>query len=122
MKNGTIHVQDMEVLSLVKQFAVVVRTDILAGAHGAGLAWLVAMPRWSAVVELMPSILPKFFACVEGWDSPSNLRDSIYGGLAHLANQHHICLRGQMPSVGADQRVSHDFVNFRDYPIHLHVE
>merc|ERR1712014_474000 len=69
MANTSIRMQILEELSLLEQFAVVARTDILLGAHGAGLAWLVAMPRWSVVIEVMPSALPKTFACVEGWDS-----------------------------------------------------
>lgn len=42
----------------------------------------------------MPSGLPGYVVCVESWDQPRNLRHSIYGGLAHLAGQHHACVRG----------------------------
>lgn len=110
-----IHVQIMERLPLLKQLELVMGADILAGAHGAGLAWLVAMPHGSAVLEAMPSELPSYVLCVEGWDHPSNIRDGIYGGLARLAGQHHTCLRGN-GSAG-----TYAVVNFREHPIQLPV-
>ncbi|CAL1158329.1 unnamed protein product [Cladocopium goreaui] len=82
--------------------------DVLVGAHGAGLAWMVAMNPGSAVLELMPT-LPGYVACVDTWDHPRNLRHSIYGGLAHFVGQHHICIKGNgtMP-------LSFEVDNFRE--------
>eukprot|EP00438_Fugacium_kawagutii_P012318 Skav221949 [mRNA] locus=scaffold195:529150:532846:- [translate_table: standard] len=63
--------------------------DVMVGAHGAGLAWMVAMDPGSAVAELMPERLPGYVACVEGWDHPRNLRHSA---LAQADNE-----GGQLP-------------------------
>eukprot|EP00435_Cladocopium_sp_Y103_P070837 s46_g36.t1 len=84
----------LESHSLLEQFALASQADVLVGAHGAGLAWMVAMNPGSAVLELMPENLPGYVACVDSWDHPRNLRHSIYGGLAHFVGQHHICIKG----------------------------
>ncbi|CAE8633388.1 unnamed protein product, partial [Polarella glacialis] len=108
----------METLSLLEQFSLVSKTDVLVGAHGAGLSWLVAMPPGSAVVEAMPAKLPGYIICIESWDQSRNLRDSIYGGLAHLAGQHHICMKGNYSDSYAFT-VTETVDNFREHPIEL---
>ena len=83
------------------------QASVLLGAHGAGLAWMVAMEPGSFVVELMPASLPGYIACVETWDHLRNARHSIYGGLAHVAGQQHICIKG-------NGTVSFEVENFRE--------
>lgn len=95
-------VRYMERLPLLEQIAVASSSDVLVGAHGAGLAWLVVMPRGSAIVEAMPSPLPSWLICIGRWDNVRNIRDTIYGGLAHLSGQHHICLAGGNDSVSGN--------------------
>merc|ERR1712187_565417 len=114
---GTARVQIMDRLSLLDQFALVSVSNLLLGAHGAGLAWLVAMPLGSAVLEAMPLHLPRHVLCVDSWNHPRNLRDTIYGGLAHLSGQHHICLTGN--GSAADRTRSQLVINFRDHIIDL---
>merc|ERR1712187_468866 len=112
---GTARVQIMDRLSLLDQFALVSVSSLLLGAHGAGLAWLIAMPKGSAVLEAMPLHLPRHVLCVDGWNHPRNLMDTIYGGLAHLSGQHHICLTGNASIAGAT--VPQLVVNFREHTI-----
>eukprot|EP00913_Durusdinium_trenchii_P013887 g13038.t1 len=100
----------LESLSLLEQFSLASQADVLVGAHGAGLAWMVAMHPGSAVTELMPPTLPGYIACIETWDHPRNLRHGIYGGLAHTVGQHHICLRGNATALADPFEVD----NFRE--------
>ena len=67
----------------------------------------------SAVVELMPGNLPRFVMCVETWDHLRNQRHSIYGGLALLSGQHHICVPGNT------SLADHEVRNFREELIYL---
>eukprot|EP00434_Breviolum_minutum_P042981 symbB.v1.2.038281.t1/scaffold5881.1/size22790/2 len=92
-KNLRTRLHALEAYSLLEQFTFASQADVLVGAHGAGLAWMVAMEPGSAVTELMPAV-PGYVACVESWDHPRNLRHSIYGGLAHFLGQRHICVKG----------------------------
>ena len=101
-------VQDMASLPLLAQFALAADSDVLIGAHGAGLAWLVAMPDGAAVLEVMPRSLPRHIVCVESWDHARNLRDGIYGGLARVAGRHHICLTSNESSAEAAAMVPSD--------------
>merc|ERR1712194_509166 len=94
----TVKIQRLEMLSLLGQFELVAGSDIMLGAHGAGLAWIVALPEGSAVLEAMPMNLPRHVICIDGWNHLRNLRDTIYGGLALLTGQHHICLTGNRSS------------------------
>eukprot|EP00439_Symbiodinium_sp_Y106_P052076 s1967_g6.t4 len=105
--------QQLEKHALLEQFSLVAQTNILVGAHGAGLAWMVAMETGSAVVELMPGNLPRFVMCMESWDHLRNQRHSIYGGLAMLAGQHHVCVRGNT------SLADHEVRNFREELIYL---
>eukprot|EP00933_Yihiella_yeosuensis_P023819 TRINITY_DN18519_c0_g1_i1.p1 TRINITY_DN18519_c0_g1~~TRINITY_DN18519_c0_g1_i1.p1 ORF type:complete len:470 (-),score=57.33 TRINITY_DN18519_c0_g1_i1:339-1592(-) len=110
----------MEELNLMEQFTVLSNTDVLIGAHGAGLAWLVAMRPGSFVIEAMPADLPGFIICIDSWNHPRNVRDSIYGGLSRISHQHHICLRGNRTS-GSEFAVPDtlEVNNFREHPIEL---
>jgi hypothetical protein len=49
---------DLAVLPFAAQLRLVAETDLLVGAHGAGLAHLLCMPRGSAVVEVAPEPPP----------------------------------------------------------------
>ena len=48
-------IKNFEDSSLFDQFLSVYLTDILVGAHGAGLSWHFAMPESSVLIELLPS-------------------------------------------------------------------
>ena len=67
----------LKALPLLGQFELVATSDILFGAHGAGLAWLVALPEGSAVVEAMPMHLPRHVICVDGWNHLRSLHFRI---------------------------------------------
>ncbi|CAE8684202.1 unnamed protein product [Polarella glacialis] len=99
------------------QFRLFTRTDILIGAHGAGLSWLWAQPPGSAVLEFRPRGDPHFWLrCSEAWDT--DLAE-MFGGLARLAGIHHICIRPHgAPHPGLQEAVSF-FDRNEDVYIHL---
>ena len=83
----------------------------LEGLSGSSLECILLLG--SAVVELMPGNLPRFVMCMESWDHLRNQRHSIYGGLAMLAGQHHVCVRGNT------SLADHEVRNFREELIYL---
>ncbi|CAK8988273.1 unnamed protein product [Durusdinium trenchii] len=93
-RNFKLQIKEVEGLShgtpWVEQFRQFVDADILLAVHGAGLAWLWALRRGGAVVELRSQSSPVWLQCSDLWN---NDYSQIFGGLARLAGIHHLCTR-----------------------------
>ena len=85
--SSSFSVLDFSELSFTEQFSVSFESDVLVGAHGAALAWVLAVQ--SSLIELVPQIGEYLLRCSGLWDSDTF---SLFGGLARLAGNHHICL------------------------------
>merc|ERR1712023_345423 len=90
-------------LPLLKQAAVFRSTDVMVGAVGAALAWLVVMLPGAQVLEWLPDSVPApLYRCSEAWDADTL---GMFGGLGRLAGVGHICLRAEAkPRVVSDNR------------------
>ncbi|CAJ1443782.1 unnamed protein product [Effrenium voratum] len=111
-------IDNLQGLSWVQQFHRFAHEQLLLGVHGAGLAWLFAMPRGSAVMEFRPRGAPTFLlACSESWNVDGA---ETFGGLARLAEIHHICIKPQDVKTRFVEDL--DFENWdRDENVTLHV-
>eukprot|EP00415_Alexandrium_ostenfeldii_P003260 UN3260 len=81
-------VADLAELAAVDQLRLAAGMRLMFGAHGDGLSWSTFMGEGAALIEAVPGRDMGFQACVEGIDE--NPR-GIFGGLARLAKQTHIC-------------------------------
>uniref|UniRef100_A0A7S4SAQ0 Glycosyltransferase 61 catalytic domain-containing protein n=1 Tax=Alexandrium monilatum TaxID=311494 RepID=A0A7S4SAQ0_9DINO len=84
---------DLPERTVVQQAAVLASTDVLVGAVGAGLAWLVAMRPGGQVLEWLPrGVPPSLYRCSEVWNADTL---GMFGGLGRLADVDHVCLRSE---------------------------
>ncbi|CAE8612203.1 unnamed protein product [Polarella glacialis] len=91
-------------ISWTEQFRLFSHTDILVGAHGAGLAWLWAQRSGSATIEFRSRGSPFFYhRCGDRWNADVT---ETFGGLAWLSGVHHICIRphGHVPTLDVHDR------------------
>eukprot|EP00419_Tripos_fusus_P063920 CAMPEP_0172923216 /NCGR_PEP_ID=MMETSP1075-20121228/209309_1 /TAXON_ID=2916 /ORGANISM="Ceratium fusus, Strain PA161109" /LENGTH=331 /DNA_ID=CAMNT_0013783657 /DNA_START=103 /DNA_END=1095 /DNA_ORIENTATION=- len=86
-------ITDLAKCPLIKQAAIMSTTEVLVGAVGAGLAWLVVMRSGSQVLEWLPQGVPEsLYRCSEAWNADSF---GMFGGLGRLAGVDHVCLRSE---------------------------
>ena len=84
---------DLEQRPLLQQAAYFRSADVLVGAVGAALGWMLLMPPGSQVLEWIPDgVLPCMYRCSEAWDVDLL---GMFGGLGRLSGVHHVCLRAQ---------------------------
>ena len=86
-----------EDLTYADQVSVAANTQILVGAHGAGLAWtMFQKANTSCLVELIPSLTGKALNKVTGLcanpESWNTNPLTLYGGASRLSSVHHVCL------------------------------
>lgn len=92
-------VADLEAKPLLKQVAIFRSAEVLIGAVGAALAWLVLMRPGAQVLEWVPRGVPKYlYRCSEAWNAD---KLGMFGGLGRLANVDHVCLHS-VKQVGVD--------------------
>ena len=86
-------VSDLEKRSLMQQAAIFASSDVLIGAVGAALAWLVVMRPGAQVLEWLPKgVPPPLYRCSEAWNADPL---GMFGGLGRLAGVDHACLRSE---------------------------
>jgi len=83
--------------SWTAQFRLFSAADVVAGAEGAALAWMWALPRGGASVEFRPWETPPWVPCSRSWDDPA-AAGATFPGLARLAGLHHVCVRTVRPA------------------------
>ncbi|CAE7201598.1 Kcnb2 [Symbiodinium natans] len=84
---------DLEQRPLLQQAALFRSTDVLVGAVGAALAWMLLMPAGGQVLEWLPQgVQPSLYRCSEAWNEDTL---GMFGGLGRLANVDHVCLRSE---------------------------
>ncbi|CAK0823964.1 unnamed protein product, partial [Prorocentrum cordatum] len=83
-----VEVSDFAQLPLAEQLGQAAGLRILFGAHGDGLTWGAFMEPGGAVLEVVPARRQGFQVCEEG--ANRNPR-GIFGGVARLAGQAHVC-------------------------------
>jgi len=84
---------DLPQRSVVQQAAILAGTDVLVGAVGAALAWLVVMRPGGQVLEWLPrGVPPSLYRCSEAWNADYL---GMFGGLGRLADVDHVCLRSE---------------------------
>ncbi|KAF4659666.1 5-azacytidine induced [Perkinsus chesapeaki] len=77
--------------SLLEQAKIIGSVNVIIGAHGAGLSWMMFASPPAAVIELVAAEVPEtILTCSGQWNKD---KFSIYGGMARLVGVHHICLR-----------------------------
>lgn len=54
-KDAAVHGFQLDQYNMTQQLRFVVATDILIGMHGAGMTHVLFLPKWAAVIELVPS-------------------------------------------------------------------
>jgi hypothetical protein len=54
-KNAVVRGSQLDQYNMTQQLRLVVGTDILVGMHGAGMTHVLFLPKWAAVIELVPS-------------------------------------------------------------------
>lgn len=85
---GSVHVADLADLAPPEQLRLVGSMGMVFGAHGDGLSWIIFAGEGAALLEAVPGRDRGFQVCVEGLnENPSG----IFGGLARLARQIHVC-------------------------------
>lgn len=84
---------DLPLRTVVHQAAILSSTDVLVGAVGAALAWLVTMRPGGQVLEWLPrGVAPSLYRCSEAWNADYL---GMFGGLGRLADVDHVCLRSE---------------------------
>ncbi|CAK0795072.1 unnamed protein product, partial [Prorocentrum cordatum] len=86
-------VDDLGRQPLLFQAGVFRSADVLIGAVGAPLAWMVVMRPGSQVLEWLPEgVPPTLYRCSEAWNADAL---GMFGGLGRLARVDHVCLRSE---------------------------
>merc|ERR1712176_1069887 len=90
----------MQSLSWIQQFWLFTITDIVIGPHGAAFGWVWALPRGSAVVELLPFEAPIWSPCSGRWGQWDDEMHagSTHAGFARLSGVHHKCVKAPHPA------------------------
>ncbi|KAF4724656.1 hypothetical protein FOZ62_025485, partial [Perkinsus olseni] len=79
---------------LLEQARIAGSVNVIIGAHGAALSWMVFAAPPAAVIELVAAEVPTaILTCSGEWNKDRSPGFSIYGGMARLVGVHHICLR-----------------------------
>jgi len=80
-------------ISLATQLNLAALTDVLAGPHGAGLAWAAFLAKGRVLVEIMPRMRVLHTQLCNGptWDATPMY---AYGGLSLVVGVRHVCLVG----------------------------
>eukprot|EP00933_Yihiella_yeosuensis_P031344 TRINITY_DN24901_c0_g1_i2.p1 TRINITY_DN24901_c0_g1~~TRINITY_DN24901_c0_g1_i2.p1 ORF type:complete len:241 (+),score=19.06 TRINITY_DN24901_c0_g1_i2:175-897(+) len=103
-----VQTRSMEKLALVEQFRFSAGLDILIGATGAGLAWMISMVPGSSVIVLMSCDTPFEITCSGIWDRD---KAQAYGGLAALAGHHHICQIMSDPDIPCSPQIENHLLS-----------
>eukprot|EP00747_Dinoflagellata_sp_TGD_P056659 gnl/TRDRNA2_/TRDRNA2_150219_c1_seq1.p1 gnl/TRDRNA2_/TRDRNA2_150219_c1~~gnl/TRDRNA2_/TRDRNA2_150219_c1_seq1.p1 ORF type:complete len:226 (+),score=29.99 gnl/TRDRNA2_/TRDRNA2_150219_c1_seq1:38-679(+) len=86
-------IDDLSHRSLLQQAAMFRSTEVLIGAVGAALAWLVVMRPGAQVLEWLPQgVPPPLYRCTESWNADSL---GMFGGLGRLSSVDHVCLHSE---------------------------
>ncbi|CAL1157771.1 unnamed protein product, partial [Cladocopium goreaui] len=105
---------DLEHRPLLQQAAFFRSADVLVGAVGAALGWMLLMKPGSQVLEWIPrGVQPCLYRCSEEWNSDYL---GMFGGLGRLAQVDHVCLRSdpKPPQVPDAKRFSATRATARD--------
>jgi len=95
--------EDLGQRSLLQQAAILGSTEVLIGAVGAALAWLVVMRPGAQVLEWLPQgVAPSLYRCSEAWNADSF---GMFGGLGRLASVDHACLRSKIAAPVVPERL-----------------
>ena len=54
-KNASVHGIQFDQYNMTQQLQFIVKADVLVGMHGAGMTHVLFLPKWAAVIELVPS-------------------------------------------------------------------
>ena len=85
--------EDLEQRPLLQQVAFFRSADVLVGAVGAALGWMLLMAPGSQVLEWIPKgVQPCMYRCSEAWNVDQL---GMFGGLGRLAAVDHVCLRAE---------------------------
>ncbi|CAK9015816.1 unnamed protein product [Durusdinium trenchii] len=84
---------DLEQRPLLQQAAFFRSADVLVGAVGAALGWMLLMLPGSQVLEWIPrGVQPCLYRCSEEWNADHL---GMFGGLGRLSGVDHVCLRSE---------------------------
>ncbi|CAE7645677.1 Kcnb2 [Symbiodinium sp. CCMP2456] len=84
---------DLEQRPLLQQAALFRSANVVVGAVGAALAWMLLMAPGGQVLEWLPrNVQPSLYRCSEAWNEDSL---GMFGGLGRLADVDHVCLRSE---------------------------
>jgi len=89
-------------LPLVDQAAIFSSADVMVGAVGAALGWLIVMRPGATVLEWLPQgVPPMLYRCSEAWNADSL---GMFGGLGRLSGVNHVCLRSESQAVSMSDK------------------